>query len=454
MKTLFIKFFLAFWLCLLLAAGLTGAVLYALRDDPELRELAEGPRAQFMLESAQAILEGKGPDKLQALLSKHPHKPGVPVYAVSETGQELLDRELNQELQQRVQQALQGQQPLAPGVLLAVAPDQTRWVLFMPRPARPLAGPEGPGGGPRKKPPPPPPLVWVNWVVVLVASTLFAGVLAYWFSRPLSRLRKAFQAAATGDLSARLSPPGKPSRPGDELGQLLAGYDHMATELQARIQQQKTLLHDVSHELRSPLARLNLATGLARQNPEQLEYNLDRIEREAERLDQLIDELLRLSRLDSGSNHEPDTTHDVMELLAQVVDDAQFEAEPRGVNVELTTAVKHWLMRCDAELLMRSFDNIVRNALKHSEHGQVVMVSAQEANGQLCITVADQGPGVPQGLLSQIFDPFFKHGDKAGQGLGLAIAKRGIEQHHGQVKVELVQPHGLQFAITLAKPTH
>ncbi|MCQ8895298.1 ATP-binding protein [Limnobacter humi] len=450
MRTLFWKFFLAFWLCLFVAAGLTGVVLHALREDPSLRDLAEGPRAQFLLESTQAVLEGKGPDALKELLTRNHHRTGgpVPVYAVSEDGEELLDRAVPAELQARVQKALDAGDLEESGIVVTTDPDQTRWVLFIPKPKPPVPGDVA---KPRKKPEPPllPPMPWVNWLVVFVASMLFAGVLAYYFSRPLTRLRKAFRAASAGDLGVRLTDGKHSAGKGDEVGQLLQGFDLMAHELQLRINQQKALLHDVSHELRSPLARLNLATGLARQNPAQLEQSLSRIELEAERLDNLIDELLRLSRLDSGSQGEPEAEQDVMELLTQVVEDARFEAGSHGVEVLYNNAVEHWTAPCEPELLMRSFDNILRNAIKHSCAGQTILVAVAAHPTGLTVSIEDRGPGVPSELLSKIFDPFFKHGDKAGQGLGLAIAKRGIERHRGTLSAELVQPSGLRFIIVL-----
>lgn len=450
MRTLFWKFFLAFWLCLFVAAGLTGVVLHALREDPSLRDLAEGPRAQFLLESTQAVLEGKGPDALKELLTRNHHRTGgpVPVYAVSEDGEELLDRAVPAELQARVQKALDAGELEESGIVVTTDPDQTRWVLFIPKPKPPALGEAAKS---RRKPEPPllPPMPWVNWLVVFVASMLFAGVLAYYFSRPLTRLRKAFRSASKGDLSVRLTDGKHSAGKGDEVGQLLQGFDLMAHEWQARIDQQKALLHDVSHELRSPLARLNLATGLARQNPAQLEQSLSRIELEAERLDNLIDELLRLSRLDSGSLGEPEDEQDVIELLTQVVEDAQFEAGSQDVQVVFNNTVDHWNLPCEPELLMRSFDNILRNAIKHSHQGQTITVSASANGDGLKISIQDQGPGVPAELLPKIFDPFFKHGDKAGQGLGLAIAKRGIERHHGALSVELLQPTGLSFRIAL-----
>jgi len=162
----------------------------------------------------------------------------------------------------------------------------------------------------------------------------------------------------------------------------------------------------VSHELRSPLARLNLAVGLARQNPAQLDTSLSRIETEAERLDNLIGQLLNLSRLDSKQTPENNREHNVIELLLAVVDDAQFEAEQQDKQVTFNSPVKQWHLNCDAESLQGAFDNIIRNAIKHTPVSTTVSIDCSIQGKKLRIQIRDQGPGVPAALLPKLFTPF------------------------------------------------
>ncbi|HEX4880001.1 MAG TPA: ATP-binding protein [Limnobacter sp.] len=441
----------------------TGTALYLLRDKPASSDLAEGPRAQFMLETIQNVLEGKGADALKDLLERNRQRTGsaVPVFAVQEGGQELLGREVPQNIAQRIEAVFAAGESPEAGILLVTANDGQRWLLFIPRQRRapeaaadgaanagPQAQPHGAGRRPREGLEPPlPPFSGPGLMAAFLASLLFAGALAYTFSRPLNRLKNAFREAGRGRLGVRISEGAKRT---DEIGELLRGFDHMASEIESRIQQQKTLLHDVSHELRSPLARLNLAVGLARQRPDQLESSLCRIETEAERLDHLIGELLDLSRLESEQRERTQPLHNVLDLLLGVVDDARFEAEQQGKRVVYTGSLDFFNWPCEPDVLQRAFDNVIRNAIKHTAAGGVVEVECHAARARgVCIRIMDRGPGVPAQAVHKLFTPFFKQGDQAGHGLGLAIAKRAIERHGGQIVASARPGGGMVFAIDL-----
>ena len=217
----------------------------------------------------------------------------------------------------------------------------------------------------------------------------------------------------------------------------------------AAIDAQRRLLHDVSHELRSPLARLNLAVGLARQNPAQLDNSLSRIETEAERLDNLIGQLLNLSRLDSEQGSGAVREHNVLELLLAVVEDAQFEAEQQSKQVKFQSETKHWNLKCDADSLQGAFDNIIRNAIKHTPENTAVKIHCRQSGNKLSIVIDDQGPGVPPELLPKLFTPFFKHGEHSGHGLGLAIAKKSIMRVNGNMTARNGKSGGLVVTIEL-----
>ncbi len=239
----------------------------------------------------------------------------------------------------------------------------------------------------------------------------------------------------------------------DEIADLGRDFDRMAQQLQILVGSQRRLLHDVSHELRSPLARLQAAIGLARQQPEKLDASLDRIERESGRLDELVGELLTLSRLEAGMSGAMDEEVDLVGLVAGIADDAQFEAEASGRHVRFC-GDGEFVVKARAELLHRALDNVIRNAVKYTRKGTEVEVEVERRTAPDCliVTVADRGPGVPESDLQTVFEPFFRSDSSvatAGFGLGLAIARRAIEMHGGTIRVMNREGGGLCVAIVL-----
>ena len=282
----------------------------------------------------------------------------------------------------------------------------------------------------------------------LIVSLVSAFALAWYFAKPIRHLRRAFAAAAGGDLGVRVGASMGGRR--DELADLGRDFDHMTERLGHLVEGQKRLLHDVSHEMRSPLARLQAAIGLARQQPEHLDKTLERIEREGERLDVLVDELLTLSRLEAGVTGVVEAV-DMQELLETIVDDARFEGAARQVGVELLAAALPEV-RANPELLHRAVENVVRNALHHSPAGGVVRVAAEVAGNRLRLCVSDQGPGVPEDALDEIFRPFFRGAGQSsggGYGLGLAISERVIAAVNGQIRAKNGESGGLSVEIEL-----
>ena len=288
-------------------------------------------------------------------------------------------------------------------------------------------------------------------VATLIASLVCAALLARYFSRPIRTLRNAFDAAAAGKLDTRIGATMGGRR--DELADLGRDFDRMAGQLQDLMDGQKRLLHDVSHELRSPLARLQVAIGLLRQQPARLTDSLDRIEREGERMDTLVGELLTLSRLEAGVTGSSEDV-DMAELLTVLVEDASFEAEAAGRRVLLARATDT-LVRGNGELLHRAIENIVRNAIRHTAQGTTVDVDCtlDRAHHRLYLTVADRGPGIPEAELQSIFQPFFRGSGGAGSdghGLGLAIARQVAEASGGSITAANRPGGGL--VVTLALP--
>jgi two-component system sensor histidine kinase CpxA len=242
----------------------------------------------------------------------------------------------------------------------------------------------------------------------------------------------------------------------DEIAELGADFDRMAERLENLLAAQRQLLRDVSHELRSPLARLQVALGLARRRSQGARAELDRIEREAQRLDELIGQLLSLMRLESGTDIPAAEPLELAELLHSVAQDANFETENHQRRVAVTDAVPTTLLG-DSRLLRSALENLVRNAMRHTAENTTVELSLRpdpQAGHGVVLRVRDYGPGVPEPDLPRLFDPFFRveaarERGSGGYGLGLAIAARAVRNHGGVIEARNVEGGGLEVRVRL-----
>lgn len=303
-------------------------------------------------------------------------------------------------------------------------------------------------------PPPPhdgPPLPYLHMAAGLLASLLCAAGLAWYIAKPIRHLREAFEAAAEGNLDVKIGQ--SMGRRRDELADLGQDFDRMSEHLRALMDGQKRLLHDVSHELRSPIARLHAAIGLARQQPARTEDSLKRIEREGERMNRLVGELLTLSRLEAGFNNRLEVI-DLADLLGELIDDIGFEGAPRHIVLECP-ALPEFQIRANGELLHRAIENVLRNALRFSPEGGQIRIDMQILdNGHCRLSIADQGPGIAADQLKAIFKPFYRGSHPGeGYGLGLAIAQRVISSINGRIKAEQQHSGGLCIEINLPPNT-
>jgi len=287
---------------------------------------------------------------------------------------------------------------------------------------------------------------------ILISSALSAAALARYLIRPVANLREGLSALAHGRFDVRIGNKMKVWRK-DEVSALAHDFDATAGRLQELQDAQQRLFHDVSHELRSPLSRLQAVVGVLRQSPAKLNAMLERIDREVERLDSLVGEVLTLARLTVRSSLPLKTqTLDIIELLNEILADAAFEAQAREVaitaNVDGT-----FLADVEGELIYRALENVIRNAVKYTAVRSRISVVCETAGDVLKVCVVDQGPGVRREELERIFQPFSRGEDavpRGGYGLGLAIARQAVERHGGQVVASLPQAGGL--AIMLAIP--
>ncbi|HES58232.1 MAG TPA: HAMP domain-containing protein, partial [Firmicutes bacterium] len=322
MGRLFWKIFLGFWLTLvLIAIGVGLAVHFYSQSRLEaITDLAAGPRANFVVNATALALAQGGPEAVESLFRSWPGRRLPLVLIVDEQGRDIFDRPVPSVALERAREQIRGA-PMLSGVRQVLGHNGHEYVIFIPRP-----GPEG-----RLQTPSRQASLGFQLVAALIASLLFSAVLAWYLTRPVRHLQSAANRLARGELSTRVMP--RIGRRRDEIADLGRDFDHMAAQLQALVSAQQRLLHDVSHELRSPLARLQVAVGLGRQQPDKLASMLERIERETGRLDELVGELLTLSRLEARVDDEYDEPLDLAALLAEVVEDARFEAGAAGRGV-------------------------------------------------------------------------------------------------------------------------
>ena len=473
---LFWKFFLSILLAQVAAAVGVGSYFW-LREQARLSNavsgIETGPPAAFMLDSAAVALKYGGLPALREIA-----RPGArhTIYIVDAGGRELLGRDLKPGMLAQARRELEAERPFRPVRELAT-PDGARLLAFVPRQLRagpggpqgtgagagggavkgygdPRAGGPGPDGGPRGPFGPGWPLGKpIPLLASVIVSLLFAFLLAWYFSRPIRALRNAFEAAAAGDLAPRFAGSGSG---GDELKDLGRDFDRMSARLRALMDGQRRLLHDVSHELRSPLARLQAAIGLAHQQPDKIASSLERIERESVRMDRLVGELLTLSRLEANPDLPKDELVDMAELVDGVASDARFEAGADGPALD--AAVEDGLqVRGAPDLLWRAIENVVRNAVKHGGAGGIVELVLRAEGRVVHVDVLDRGPGIAPADLPTIFQPFFRANPSSnnvdGHGLGLAIAERVVHAHGGSIRATNRDGGGLQVAITLPRAT-
>lgn len=291
-------------------------------------------------------------------------------------------------------------------------------------------------------------------LVLLCVSALVCYWLARSFAGPIGRLRQATRQFAAGDLTIRV---GDQVKGKNEIGGLARDFDHMAERIEDLVGAQQRLLRDISHELRSPLARLGVALELARQegNAEARQKALQRIALEAERMNEMIGQLLSLTQLESGARELQRQKFDLADLLAALVHDADFEAKNRDCQVVLIGNGPVTITGSQ-ELLARALENVIRNAVKYTRDNSSVMVELTDSAHGIDIRILDQGPGVPTEALDKLFEPFYRVADardrqSGGTGIGLAIAERAIKLHGGSIKAENRPDGGLSVTINLPK---
>jgi signal transduction histidine kinase len=448
---IFTKIFISFWIAQALFFVLVVLVTWVIRQQAEAG--TEAAQSKILNEAVLAYEQG-GADALHKYFESLRESQHIRGVLLNEQGEDVNGRQTPEWIRRGDRQP-----PGVPGDFWGAIP---RFIVL--RQSMTSAGghrytlvtiqpPSGPFG-PRA-------MTWRGILIGIISSGLVCYLLAGYLTGPVVRLRSATQKLAAGDLSARAG--GSTSRQGDEIAQLVRDFDTMAERLEKLVKAQARLLNDISHELRSPLARINVALALARQRsgPE-AEAFLDRMDLESDRLNELVERLLTIARLDASVDGAQKRPVDLADLIAEIAEDADFEAQGRGCHV-VAVIQDACLVNGNPALLHSAIENVVRNAVRYTAEGSDVEVRLEQGNREFqpeaVVRVSDFGPGVPDDSLDKIFLPFYRIDDARGRqtggvGLGLAITERAVELHGGTVRASNRKEGGLivEMRLPLAGP--
>jgi two-component system sensor histidine kinase CpxA len=431
MNSLFAKILLWFWV----SAAITligSAFISALalnRSDSDLR----APAAQlvsFQLSQARWAFETQGTNGLARFLATVHRIYDAQGVLTDQSGRDVMTGQDRSDLVRRARRRGPYQFFRAGNAMVARAADDGRYWYFFLLPGTQVG-------------------LWFlqpEHLFMFLAAVLLCYWLAYYLTKPLRQLQKAVERFGRGDLTARVG-----SKRRDEVGQLARTFDRMAGRIETLLAAERRLLLDISHELRSPLARLGVAVELARSG-EDLDSHLNRIQRESDRLNSLVGQLLEVTRAEGDPSLLRREPVRVDELVQQLVDDSHIEATAHGCELKYERR-QPVTVEGDPELLRRAVENVIRNAIRYAPRQTTVDVSLARNNGKALLDVRDRGPGVPEEALPRLFDAFYRvEPDRSrtsgGIGLGLSIARRAIELHKGAIRARNVQP-GLEVEMEL-----
>jgi signal transduction histidine kinase len=293
------------------------------------------------------------------------------------------------------------------------------------------------------------PHVWTflpYYFLVIGAAVVLCWLASYGVVSPIRRIAASIALFGQGDLSIRVQ-----SERRDEIGQLGRSFNQMAERLQRLIVSERRLLGDISHELRSPLARLKFAIKLARTSADS-NAALDRIERDVDRITSLVADIVEITFIEGDPAVQGTGVVRAGDIIDEVIRDCALEAQAQECGIQVNGRLRGELLG-NRELLRRAIENVLRNGIRFSPQHSTIEVSIEEAADVTNITVRDFGPGVPEDALTRIFDPFFRVDEArdakgGGSGLGLSIAKRAVQVHHGTIAAENAQP-GLRVQISI-----
>lgn len=430
MGSLFWRIFLAFWIATSVIV-ISSVYLSFRAADRASSAVEDGPR--HLVGDARRILRNDGEQALKRWL-KDRKDSGPRLLIIDPDGNELLGRRLG--------------------------PASRRWLERQNRQGRKEFRLEDRNGAMYRAVLGPPPLRvgplhfessrTAIGIMALIVSALLSLLLSRYIVRPIRQVDRAARDLTHGNLRARANL----NSGGSEIVDLGQRFDIMASQVESLLSSQRELLRNVSHELRSPLARLRLALELGRSNETRVESAFQRIEHETLVLDQLISQILRLSRVTDPAAEFRTETVNLGALIKEVVADASYEAAPRDILVQQNADDLELFVSAPEELLHSAVENVVRNAIRYSDDGGKVVLTLSTHAGNAILVVSDTGPGVPEEYLGAIFEPFFRTQtararNNGGEGIGLAITRAVIERLGGNVSASNRESAGLDVTISL-----
>ena len=450
MHSLFLRIFILFWIAMALIVGGSIATTFTIAareyEAPELQR-----RPSIAIQASEVLAQG-GIGALKTWLDSNKNAiADRNLFIVGPDGADILGRRLSENATRRLESRPFGPPPpgnyrpsrAAPQIVGADGSAYT--VLSVPRRPSIFGALSLPG---------------ISLTILFIALTVSA-ITSWWLaehlSAPIRRIQEGARALASESLDSGVLPgyrvsAGLEGRK-DELAVLARDFDAMADRLRANRGAVTQLLRDISHELRSPLARMRVALGLARQPPADLTRQLDRLEREIERLDSLISQVLKLARLHGTDAVFARETFDLDEVIEEVVRDANFEGAVKNCKVRHDGAARAALDG-NRDLVRSAIENVLRNAVRYSPEGAPVDVSVTRTESDVLILIRDRGPGVPAGDLERIFEPFYRVAesrdrDSGGEGIGLAITAQVMKAHGGWAKANNGQGGGFEVRLNL-----
>jgi len=442
---LFVKLFGTFWITTVLILSISIFASFRLADDQMAERLAD-PRE--IDASLREEMSAGGLDALRNWVADADNfLPGQTVYVVDTTGAEILGREVPLFLIERLDRIwamlqrwkdegrdydnrYRGFTPV-----LETA-DGSQWLAIPGPTSPPRFGMLSSGN-----------LRWLVLFLAAITSLVTFWLLSRSLAQPAGQIIEAVKRFATGDMTTRV---GSASRSNDEIGEIARQFDNMAAQLEQQRESKRELFRNISHELRAPLARLQIATELLDRKPEQASQQLERIRGEISVLDSLTAQVLSLTRASQPEGRDQQVS--MAEIMDRVIGNAELESNARTITLDYKVPDTDIAVRADESLLGSAIENVVRNAIQATSASGTVRVATQ-LNGDSCvISVADTGPGVPDDELERIFEPFYRlDTNREGSGIGLAITARVMEQIDGSVEARNADSGGL--VVTLTIPT-
>ena len=456
MRSLFVKIFLWFWLASIVIIASTLVLMSVIEPHRPFRE--DGRLVKRLSRQGQQavnILENQGPAEFRKFIHGKKQRPGRNVFLFNDKNEAVTGRDVPPEAMELASRANQSGvtefQNLEKSFMLArpiYGNSGKAYVMISEIPRRPRESPVWRYLNPR--------FLSLRLLVIFIVASIFCYWLAWYLTSPVRKLRTASQQLASGDLKTRVVP--ELGSRTDELADLGKDFDLMAERIEALLSSQGRLLRDISHELRSPLTRLNVALELVRQRSgKEADEALDRIEREAERMNSLIGQLRTLTLLESGTNIMDKNTIDLSGLVMNISHDAEFESAKRNISVKAELD-ENIIFEGSEELLRRAIENVLRNALHYTVDGSEIEMSLKrhvaEGKEYALLMVRDHGPGVQESELANLFSPFYRIAESrdrksGGMGIGLAITDRAVKLHGGTVKAFNAAEGGLVVEIEL-----